>query len=69
MHALQIFRYASEDNLIAKCPKPPKDNEKQQNQERFNERVNCTSQKECDKRKNNNEQKIYVSMARMSDND
>ena len=29
------FRCGSEDNLIAKCLKPPKENEKQKNQVRF----------------------------------
>ena len=61
----KCFRSGSEDHLIAKCPKPPKENEKQQKQVRFNEKVNCA----CDNNENNNDQKIYASMARMSGND
>ena len=60
----KCFRCGSEDNLISKYPKPPK-NEKRQNQVRFNEKVNLA----CENSKNNNDQKIYASMARMSDND
>ena len=41
----KCFRCGSEDPLIAKCPKPPKDNEKHQNQVRFNERGNHAEQK------------------------
>ena len=33
----KCFRCESEDHMIAKCPKPPKDNEKWRNQVRFNE--------------------------------
>ena len=51
--------------MIAKCPKPPKDNEKRKKQVRFNERGNCA----CDNGKNNSDQKIYASMALMSSND
>ena len=51
--------------MIAKCPKPPKDNEKRQKQVRFNERGN----RACDNGRNNSNQKIYASMARMSGND
>ena len=37
----------SEDHVIAKCPKPPKDNEKRQRQVRFNEKgiVHATTEK------------------------
>ena len=48
-----------------KCPKPPKDNDKRQRQVRFNEKVN----RACDNGKNNNDLKIYASMARMSSDD
>ena len=65
----KCFRCGSEDHLISKCPKPPKDNEKRQNQVRFGERGNRASQKECDNGDNNSNQNIYASMARMSDND
>ena len=64
----KCFRYGSEDHLIAKFLKPPKDNNKQQNQVCFSERANRSSQKECDNRKNSNVQNIYASMERMSNN-
>ena len=51
------FRCGSEDHLIAKCPKPPKDNEKWQKQVRYNEKGNL----ECDNGENNSDQKIYTS--------
>ena len=59
------FRCGSEDHLIAKCPKPPKDNQKRRKQVPFNEKVNCA----CNNGKTNSDQKIYVSMAGMSVND
>ena len=68
-HTLQNFRCGSKDNLIIKYPNPPKENKKQQKQVRFNERGNHASQKKCDNGKSNNDQKIYASMARMSNND
>ena len=51
--------------MIAKCPKPPKYNEKRQKQVRLNEKGNCA----CNKGENNSDQKIYEFMARMSGND
>ena len=51
-------RCVSEDHLIAKCTKPPKENEKQRKQVCFNEKYN----RSCDNGKNNNDQKIYASM-------
>ena len=51
--------------MIAKCNKPPKDNEKRQNQVRFNEKGNCA----CDNGEDNDDHKIYASMARMSSDD
>ena len=36
----KCFRCRYEDHLIAKIPKPPKDNEKRRKQVRFNEKVN-----------------------------
>ena len=65
----KCFRCGSGDHLIEKCPNPPKENKRQQTQVCFNERNNLSSQKECDNRKNKNDQKIYVSLACMSDND
>ena len=50
--------------MIEKFPKPPKDNEKRRKQVRFNEKGN----RACDNGKNNSDQKIYASMARMSIN-
>ena len=61
----KYFRCGSEDHLIAKCPKPPKDNERQKKQLRFNKIGNLA----CGNGKNKSDQKIYASMARMSDND
>ena len=51
--------------MIAKCPKPPKDNEKRLNQVRFNEKGNIA----CDNDENDNEHNIYASMERMSNDD
>ena len=51
--------------MIAKFPKPPKDNYKQRNQVHFNEKGNCA----CDNGKNSDDHRIYASMARMSIND
>ena len=61
----KCFRCGSEDQLIAKCPKPPIDNEKRRKQVIFNEKGNRV----CDNGKNNSDQKIYASMARMYGND
>ena len=44
-HLTNVFRCRSEYHIIAKCPKPPKENEKQQNQVSFSERENCASHK------------------------
>ena len=64
----KCFRYGSEDYLISKCPKPPKDNEKVQNKVRFSERNHRASQIKFKNRDNNNDQKIYAYMSRISDN-
>ena len=61
----KCYRCGSEDHMIAKYPKLPKDNEKRRNQVRFNEKVNHA----CNSGENNSDQKIYASMARMSSND
>ena len=50
--------------MIAKCTKPPKDNKKRRKQVLFIKKGNC----ENDNGKNNNDHKIYASMARMSSN-
>ena len=59
------FICGSEYHMIAKCPKPSKDNEKRRKQVRFNEKGNCA----CDNGKDNDYHKIYASMARMSSDD
>ena len=51
--------------MIAKCPKPPKDNEKRRKQARFNEKGNCA----CDNGEDDNDHKIYASMEQMSGDD
>ena len=51
--------------MIVKCLKPPKYNEKQFKQVRFNERVN----RACDNGEDNDDHTIYASMARISSND
>ena len=65
----KCFRCGYEVYLIEKCPNPPKDNQKQRKQVRFSERGNRELQKEYDNSENNKYQKIYASMACMSDND
>ena len=60
----KCFICGYEDHIIAKCTKPPEDNENLRNQVRFNEKVNRT----CDNDKNKSDQQIYASMARMSNN-
>ena len=61
----KCFRCGSEDHLNSKSLKPPKENKKRLNQVSFNEKVN----RACNNSKNNSDQKIYASMARMSGND
>ena len=61
----KCFRCGPEDHMIKKCHKPPKDNEKRRNQERFNKKGNH----ECDNIEDNDDHKIYTSMARMSSDD
>ena len=51
--------------MIAKCSKPPKDNEKRRRQVSFNDKGNLA----CDNGKNNDDHNIYASMAQMSSND
>ena len=63
------FRFRYEVHIISNDPKPYIENEKCRKQVKFNEKGDFESQKECDNDKNNNDQKIYAYMARMSDND
>ena len=65
----KCFICGSEDYLFSKCPKTSKGNEKWRKQVRFSERGNRSSEEECNNGENKNDQKIYASMARMSDND
>ena len=51
--------------MIAKCPKPPKDNEKLHKKVSFNDTCN----RACNNSENNNDYKIYVSMARITSDD
>ena len=57
-----FFRCGSEDHMIAKCPRPPKYNEKRRKQVQLNEKGN----RACDNGEDNDYHKIYASMARMS---
>ena len=50
----KCFRCGFEDHMISKFPKPPKDNEKQRKQVRFNEKGNRAR----DNVKNKNDHKI-----------
>ena len=61
----KFFRCGSEYHLIAKSPKPPKENEKRRKQLHLNEKGNCA----CGNGKTNSDKKIYEYMARMSGND
>ena len=61
----KCFRCGSEDHLIVKFPKPPKENQKHRKKVSFNEKVN----RAYDNGKNNSDQKIYAYMACMSDNE
>ena len=51
--------------MIRKCPKPPKDNKKRRKQVHLNEKGN----RACDNGKNNNDHKIYTSIARIYSDD
>ena len=61
----KCFRCGYEDHMIAKFPKPPKENEKRRNKVLLNVKGNCA----CNNGENNSDQKIYASMERMSGND
>ena len=60
--ARKCFRCGSEDHMIKKCPKPPKDSEKRRKSEKSKEKGNCA----CDNSDDDNDLKVYASMARMS---
>ena len=60
--ARKCFRGGYEDHMIAKFPKPPKDSEKRCKSERSKEKCNCA----CDNSNDENDLKVYASMARMS---
>ena len=57
--ARKCFRCGSEDHMIEKCPKPPKESEKRGKYEKSKEKGNCA----CDNSKDENDHKIYASMA------
>ena len=60
----KFFICGSEYHLIAKFPNTPKDNEKRRKQKLLKEKGN----RACDNGKNNSDQKIYASMARICGN-
>ena len=60
--AQKCFRCGSEDHMIAKFPKPPKDSEKRRKSEKSKEKGN----RACDNSNVDNDHKIYTSMARIS---
>ena len=51
--------------MIAKCPKPPEDSDKICKSEKSKEKRNCA----CDNSDDDNDLKVYASMARMSTDD
>ena len=63
--AWKCFRYGSEDHMIAKFPKPPKYSEKRRKYEKSKEKGN----RACDNSDDDNDLKVYASMARMSTDD
>ena len=52
----KCFRCGTEDHMIAKFPKPPKDNDKRRKQVTFNEKGNCA----CDNGENNDDKKKRI---------
>ena len=60
--ACKCFRCRSEDHLIAKFPKPPKDSEKRRKSDKAKEKGNSAK----DNRDDDDDLKLYASMARMS---
>ena len=63
--ARKCFRCGSKNHLIAKCPKPHKDGEKKRNKVSFKEKGNSAKDNSDD----DNDLKVYASMARMSNDD
>ena len=51
--------------MIAKCPKTPKDSEKRHKSKKSKEKVN----RACNTSNDDNDLKVYTSMARMSNDD
>ena len=62
---IDSLRCGFEYHVIAKYPRPPKDNEKQRKQVSFNEKSN----RACDNGEYDNDHKIHASMAIMSGDD
>ena len=54
----KCFICRSIDNLISKCPKPPKNNQNREKIDRFNERVDCSLQKEYEDSDNDKDKNI-----------
>ena len=63
--ARKCFRCGSEDHLIAKCPKPPKDSKKRRKSDKAKEKGNSAKDNSDD----DDDLKVYASMARMSNDD
>ena len=51
--------------MIAKCPNPPKDSQKRRKSDKYKEKGNSA----CNNSNDDNELKVYASMARMSNDD
>ena len=65
----KMFRCRSKNHLIERFPITLKDNKKQQKQVSSSERGNSALQEEYNNHDNDNDQKIYASMAHMYDNE
>ena len=65
----KCFKCVSIDNLISKCPKSTKDNEKHKKQAHLSERGFHVLQKEYNNSVNKNDLNMYASMERMSYNE
>ena len=63
--ARKYFRCGSEDHMIAKCPNPPKDNEKRRKSDKSKEKVNSAKDNSDD----DDDLKVYASMAQLSNDD
>ena len=62
--ARKFFRCGSEDHLISKCPKTPKDSEKRRKSDKAKEKGNSAKENSGD----DGEIKVYAYMAQMSNN-